>query len=54
LALKYHIVIPVVSAVLLLLVLANLAAATFMNPGFLPRGMVWFRIFSIFPQSINV
>ncbi|GAU89069.1 hypothetical protein RvY_01664 [Ramazzottius varieornatus] len=37
LALQYHFAIPLVSAILLLAAIANLAAATFMNPGFLPR-----------------
>ncbi|OQV17349.1 putative palmitoyltransferase ZDHHC8 [Hypsibius exemplaris] len=37
LARQFHIAIPVVSGAVLLVVLANLAAATCMNPGFLPR-----------------
>ena len=35
---KIHIVIPILQGAILAVVLANFAVATFMDPGFLPRG----------------
>ncbi|XP_055347765.1 palmitoyltransferase ZDHHC5-B-like isoform X2 [Paramacrobiotus metropolitanus] len=37
LAVQHSVLIPIVSALLLLIIMSNLAVATFMDPGFLPR-----------------